>query len=55
MKAQGQIATEIVRAIERDICDRRGLRHEWERIDEDIQQEIRDTWRKIVLAALKES
>jgi hypothetical protein len=43
----------IVEAILEDLTDRRGLRHEWERIDEDIQEEIRQTWITIVLSRLK--
>lgn len=38
----------IVDGIIRDLSERRGLRHEWERIDEDIQQEIRAEWISIV-------
>lgn len=38
----------IVDRIEKDLTNRRGLRHEWERIAPDIQQEIRDTWLLIV-------
>lgn len=33
-----------------DLTDRRGLRQEWEDIDEDIQAEIRETWRAIIEA-----
>lgn len=35
-----------------DLSDRKGLRHEWEQIDEDIQEEIKDQWRLIVLNAM---
>ena len=31
-----------------DISDRRGLRQEWEAIDGDIQDEIIETWVKIL-------
>ena len=34
--------------IVRDLSDRRGLRQEWEQIDEDIQQKIRDVWTDII-------
>ena len=37
-------AEAVVAAIIKDLSDRRGLRHEWDRIDEDIQDEIRETW-----------
>ncbi len=42
------IITKIVEEIVRDIESRRGLRQEWESIDEDIQDEIKDTWKKII-------
>jgi len=41
-------AEEIVEKIIADLCDRRGLRHTWDSIDEDTQQEIRNTWITIV-------
>lgn len=37
-----------VEAIIADLSDRRGLGQEWEQIDEDIQDEIRDQWTLIV-------
>jgi hypothetical protein len=47
-----KIADSIVAAILRDLKDRRGLKHEWSRIDEDIQFEIEEAWKKIVLEGL---
>ncbi len=44
-------AEKIVDGIIEDFTDRRGLRQEWEQIDEETQQEIRDTWIKIVLSS----
>lgn len=44
-------AKRIVKEIIDDLSDRRGLRQEWEQIDDDTQHEIRDTWVKIVLKA----
>lgn len=41
-------AEHIVNLLVKDFTDRRGLRQEWEQIDEEIQQEIRKTWEKIV-------
>jgi hypothetical protein len=41
-------AERIVKAIEDDFTDRRGLRQEWEQIDADIQKEIRATWTALV-------
>lgn len=37
-------AKAIALSIEKDITDRRGLRQEWEQIDEEIQDEIRTRW-----------
>jgi hypothetical protein len=37
-------AESIVDQIISDLCDRRGLKHEWFGIDENTQQEIRQTW-----------
>ena len=41
-------AQKIVAVIERDLTDRRGLRQEWEGIDDKIQVEIRETWMRLV-------
>ncbi len=38
----------IVKAILADLCDRRGLRHEWEGIDGVTQLEIMQVWREII-------
>jgi hypothetical protein len=37
------VAKRIVYAIAADLRDRRGIRHEWDRIDRDIQEEILQT------------
>lgn len=42
-------AIKAVECIVRDIKDRRGLRQEWEEIDEDIQGEIMVEWMAIIL------
>jgi len=42
-------AKKIVHSIIDDLSDRRGLRQEWEKIDEDIQNEIKESWISIVL------
>lgn len=39
----------IVDDIVEDLTDRKGLGNEWEEIDEDIQQEIKDNWKNIIL------
>ena len=43
-------AEAIVKNIIADIEDRRGLGNEWEMIDEEIQDEIKDQWIGIILA-----
>lgn len=43
-KGVGQQAEEIVDAIIDNLTDRKGLRHEWDNIDEEIQAEIRADW-----------
>lgn len=46
VKAAGTIAK--VYEIIHDISDRRGLRQEWDDIDGEIQDEIIETWCKII-------
>ena len=41
-------AKKILFEIVADFTDRRGLRQEWEQIDEDIQEEILQTWLQII-------
>ena len=41
-------AREIADAIIDNLTDRRGLRQEWDNIDEDVQAEIRETWAGII-------
>lgn len=38
----------ILYRIVRDFTDRRGLRHEWDGIDENIQEEILQKWQDII-------
>jgi hypothetical protein len=38
------VANRIVASIQADFTDRRGLRQQWESIDDEIQNEIIDTW-----------
>ena len=42
------LAQKIVKAIERNLTDRRGLRQEFEGIDRETQEELRDAWAEIV-------
>ena len=41
-------AIRAVAAIEDDICNRKGLRQEWENIDEEIKITIRAAWASIL-------
>lgn len=42
------LAQRIAAEIEFDIRDRRGLKREFDQIDDDIQYEIRDAWAEII-------
>jgi len=42
------VAQRIIEEIESDLTDRRGLRQEFEGIDPDTQDEIRDTWADLI-------
>lgn len=44
MKETQRVARQIVKAIMADFTDRRGLRHQWDQIDDDIRKEIIATW-----------
>jgi hypothetical protein len=52
MDANTVAAKIAVEGIIKDLTNRRGLRQEWEQIDEDIQEEIKDQWTLIVLNAM---
>jgi len=43
-----KIAKNIVDKILLDISDRKGIKHEYNNIDEDILEEIKTTWKKII-------
>ena len=43
-----RLAEKAARDIEKDLRDRRGIRHEWDRIDLDIQAEIWATMNDII-------
>lgn len=43
-----KIAENAVNEIVSDLNDRRGLRQEWEQIDDDIQNVIKETWKDII-------
>ena len=42
------VASRVVDAILEDLTDRRGLKHEWSKIDADVRAEIKKTWTGIV-------
>jgi hypothetical protein len=39
-----ELVNEAIDSLIKDISDRRGLRHEWEQIDDDVVVEIREKW-----------
>jgi hypothetical protein len=45
-----QCDIDVAAAIIDDLTDRKGLRHEFDNIDPDIQDEIKETWAEIVAA-----
>jgi hypothetical protein len=45
---EAELASEIVAAIIFDLGDRRGLRQEWDEIDNDVRAEIVQEWERIV-------
>ena len=50
-----ELAEIIVAGIVKDFTGRRGLRQEWEAIDDGIREEILDTWRSIAEKAIEEA
>lgn len=44
------VATRIVSDILLDLTGRRGLRHQWDSIDDDIKTEIIETWVELARA-----
>ena len=48
-------ALAIVNAILEDLTDRRGLRHEWNQIEPEIQIEIMIAWKDATVAAIGEA
>lgn len=48
------IAAEIFEKLSRDISDRRGLKYEWEQIDEEIiNEELRPAWERIIKKVIR--
>jgi hypothetical protein len=48
-----QRARQAVDKIVADLRDRRGLKHEWNSIDPDIQAEIRTQWERFIFEAFE--
>jgi hypothetical protein len=46
------VASKVVAEIVKDLTDRRGLRQQWEKIDEDVQNEIVSRWKHLVFSTL---
>lgn len=46
-------AEELAKALEADISDRRGLKWEWGKIDDDVRVTIRSDWAALLLTALR--
>lgn len=44
-------AKKIVDAIIDDLSDRKGIKHEWNMIDDDVKAEIRQCWADIIMKA----
>jgi len=51
-RSYGEVANDIVEAILDDLQDRSGLQNAWDDCDADIQDEIREKWRELVLQAM---
>jgi hypothetical protein len=49
------IVDRIVNRIISDLTDRSGLEDEWDQIDDTVQDEIRDTWKSIVVDEISKS
>lgn len=50
-----ELSSIIVNHLESDIADRRGLKQEWERIDDTIKDGIRQSWHNIIAKTLDAS
>lgn len=48
MSHPSDCAVQIVAEIVADMSDRRGLRQQWDHIDDDVRLEIIGTWERIV-------
>jgi len=48
MSIDKESTEKIIEGIWNDLCDRRGIKHELQGCDPDIQQEIKDAWAEII-------
>jgi len=53
MPTLNERAIKAVEEIVKDLTDRRGLRQEWEQIDEEIQLEIKEMWAGFIADAFR--
>jgi hypothetical protein len=49
-----EVGKRIVERLDIDISDRRGLKHEWMSIDEDIKEQLKDEWIQIICEEIPE-
>jgi hypothetical protein len=49
------LAIKIVDAIVSNLTDRKGLRHEWDNIDTEVEKEILDEWAEIIDVAIAQN
>lgn len=49
-----QRARFAVKKIVRDLTGRKGLRQEWEQIDEEIRTEIEEEWTRLIIESMPE-
>jgi hypothetical protein len=55
MMSTAERAKALVEMILADLTDRKGLRHAWDMIDEDIQEEIVETWQRLAVEVMTEN
>jgi len=48
-------AKQIVEALLHDFTDRKGFRQIWESCDQEVQEELRNTWKQIIIKQLQSS
>ncbi len=51
-RSNGNIAKAIIRRLEYDIEDRRGLKGEWALIERDIKRELKAEWHRLIMEEL---